>query len=96
MSIYLSAVSVLSFFMALLALGFQHKHLLGVLLALEAATMSLFIFLFSISVASLTGEASLILITLGACEASLGLSILVSATRSWGNDYVSSFTMQKC
>ncbi len=38
----------------------------------------------------------LILLTLGACEASLGLAILVSLIRTHGNDYVSNFISQKC
>ena len=83
--------------MALIALSLQYKHLLRVLLSLEAATMSVFIILFSFSNnMSFNGEISLILITLGACEARLGLSILVFIIRAQGNDYVSRFSCQKC
>ena len=88
---------ILSFIIALVALSLQYKHLLRVLLRLEAATMSVFIILFSFSNnISFNGEISLILITLGACEARLGLSILVFIIRAQGNDYVSSFSCQKC
>ena len=88
---------ILSFIMALIALSLQYKHLLRVLLSLEAATMSVFIILFSFSNnISFNGEISLILITLGACEARLGLSILVFIIRAQGNDYVSRFSCQKC
>uniref|UniRef100_UPI0030E56EFA NADH dehydrogenase subunit 4L n=1 Tax=Optediceros marginatum TaxID=3128126 RepID=UPI0030E56EFA len=94
---YLSLISVLSFFLALVTLSLQYKHLLNILLSLEAVTMSLFIFLFTLmNNISFSGEMALILITLGACEASLGLSILVSMIRMRGNDYVSSFSSQKC
>ena len=94
---YLTILSSLGFFMALIALSLQHKHLLSVLLRLEAATINLFIMLFSTSNNILfSGETALILITLGACEASLGLSILVSIIRARGNDYVSRFSSQKC
>nr|YP_009239745.1 NADH dehydrogenase subunit 4L [Turritella bacillum]AMM72623.1 NADH dehydrogenase subunit 4L [Turritella bacillum] len=96
MGSFLVVVSLFSFFMALLSLAFRYKHLLSVLLSLEAVTMSLFIFLFSASTISMSGEAALIFITLGACEASLGLSVLVSMIRAQGNDYVSSFSTQKC
>nr|UBI44063.1 NADH dehydrogenase subunit 4L [Paratectonatica tigrina] len=90
-------ISMLGFIMALIALSLQYKHLLSILLSLEAATMNLFMMMFSMSNnISFNGEMSLILITLGACEASLGLSILVSMIRSQGNDYVSSFSSQKC
>nr|UYX79117.1 NADH dehydrogenase subunit 4L [Mitra mitra] len=94
---YLTLLSMFGVFMALLALALQHKHLLSILLSLEAVTMNLFIMLFSASTnVSFSGETSLILITLGACEASLGLAILVAIIRVEGNDYVSSFSMHKC
>nr|AYP41256.1 NADH dehydrogenase subunit 4L [Melarhaphe neritoides] len=89
--------SMLGFLMALVALSLQYKHLLSILLSLEAATMNLFIMLFALANnISFNGEMALILITLGACEASLGLAILVSMIRAQGNDYVSSFSSQKC
>nr|YP_009756913.1 NADH dehydrogenase subunit 4L [Batillaria attramentaria]QIM14723.1 NADH dehydrogenase subunit 4L [Batillaria attramentaria] len=93
---FLMLISLVSFLMALLSLAFRYKHLLSVLLSLEAMTMSLFILLFSLFSLSITGETALIFITLGACEASLGLSVLVSMIRAQGNDYVSSFSTQKC
>uniref|UniRef100_UPI0030E32962 NADH dehydrogenase subunit 4L n=1 Tax=Assiminea estuarina TaxID=2904674 RepID=UPI0030E32962 len=94
---YLSMISMMSFFLALVTLSLQYKHLLNILLSLEAVTMSLFILLFTLmNNISYSGEMALILITLGACEASLGLSILVSVIRMRGNDYVSSFSSQKC
>nr|YP_010241747.1 NADH dehydrogenase subunit 4L [Strombus pugilis]QTI82435.1 NADH dehydrogenase subunit 4L [Strombus pugilis] len=94
---YLSMISMLGFVAALLALSLQYKHFLSVLLSLEAATMSLFIMLFSLmNNLAYSGQAALILITLGACEASLGLAVLVTIIRSQGNDYVSSFSSQKC
>merc|ERR1712154_498432 len=87
----------LGFIIALIALSFQYKHLLRVLLSLEAATINIFIMLFSFSNnISFNGEISLILITLGACEARLGLSILVFIIRAQGNDYVSRLSCQKC
>nr|QTT61168.1 NADH dehydrogenase subunit 4L [Tritia sp. e LAG-2017] len=94
---YLSMLSMFGVFMALLALSLQYKHLLSILLSLEAVTMNLFIMLFALSAnVTFSGETSLILITLGACEASLGLAILVAIIRSEGNDYVASFSMHKC
>nr|YP_010472665.1 NADH dehydrogenase subunit 4L [Littoraria ardouiniana]UVH65788.1 NADH dehydrogenase subunit 4L [Littoraria ardouiniana] len=98
MSTYpLILASTLGFIMALIALSLQYKHLLSVLLSLEAATMNVFIMMFTFANnISFNGEMALILITLGACEASLGLSILVSMIRAQGNDYVSSFSCQKC
>ena len=94
---YLSILRIFGVFMALLALSLQYKHLLRVLLRLEAITINLFIILFALSTnITFRGETSLILITLGACEASLGLAILVAIIRSEGNDYVSRFSIHKC
>nr|YP_010400289.1 NADH dehydrogenase subunit 4L [Purpura persica]UQS75988.1 NADH dehydrogenase subunit 4L [Purpura persica] len=94
---YLTLLSMFGILMSFLTLSLQYKHLLSILLSLEAITMSLFIMMFSMSNnVMLSGQASLILITMGACEASLGLAILVSIIRSEGNDYVSSFSTYNC
>nr|YP_010349891.1 NADH dehydrogenase subunit 4L [Monodonta labio]UOH96733.1 NADH dehydrogenase subunit 4L [Monodonta labio] len=83
--------------LAVLTLSLQHKHLLSALLSLEAMTLSLFVMLVAASSGvNFEGVMCLILITMGACEASLGLAILVSLIRTHGNDYVSSFGSQKC
>ena len=94
---YLTLIRILGFLAALLALSLQYKHFLRVLLRLEAATIRLFIILFSlINNLAYRGQAALILITLGACEARLGLAVLVTIIRSQGNDYVRRFSSQKC
>nr|UFI48576.1 NADH dehydrogenase subunit 4L [Amalda fuscolingua] len=94
---YLSMLGTFGMFMALLTLSMQYKHLLSILLSLEAITMNLFIMVFCMSSnVTFSGQTSLILITLGACEASLGLAILVAIIRAEGNDYVSSFSLHKC
>nr|ATZ69753.1 NADH dehydrogenase subunit 4L [Conus pseudonivifer] len=94
---HLTMLSIFGVLVSLLTLSLQYKHLLSILLSLEAVTMSLFVLMLSMSSnISLMGETSLILITLGACEASLGLAILVAIIRAEGNDYVSSFSMHKC
>lgn len=96
MGSFLILIGLVSFVIALLSLAFRYKHLLRVLLSLEAITIRLFILLFSLYSSSLGGEAALVFITLGACEARLGLRVLVSIIRAQGNDYVSSFSTQKC
>nr|YP_010400367.1 NADH dehydrogenase subunit 4L [Drupina grossularia]UQS76066.1 NADH dehydrogenase subunit 4L [Drupina grossularia] len=94
---YLSLLSLFGVLMSFLTLSLQYKHLLSILLSLEAVTMSLFIMMFcAANNTALSGQASLILITMGACEASLGLAILVAIIRSEGNDYVSSFSTHNC
>ena len=94
---YISILSLFGIIISLVALSFQYKHLLRILLRLEAITINLFIFLFfSSSNVIFNGQISLILITLGACEASLGLAVLVIIIRVEGNDYVSRFSSHKC
>lgn len=83
--------------LAVLTLSLQHKHLLRALLRLEAMTLRLFVMLVAASSGvNFEGVICLILITIGACEASLGLAILVSLIRTHGNDYVRRFGSQKC
>jgi len=83
--------------MAILALALQTKHLLGILLTLEAGIICLFVLVFiTSSLAAYSGYMALILITLSACEARLGLSILISMVRMRGNDYVTRYTRQIC
>nr|ARI50091.1 NADH dehydrogenase subunit 4L [Cittarium pica] len=94
---YLFLVAATGVILSVVTLCLQYKHLLSVLLSLEAMTLNLFLLLMSVSaIFNFEGQMCLILITLGACEASLGLAILVSLIRTHGNDYVSSFNMQKC
>ena len=95
-SSYIALYRLLGVSLSLIALVLQHKHLLNVLLCLEVGIISLFLLLFSYSQSFYRGYVSLILITLRACEASLGLSVLVSMIRACGNDYVNSFSRQKC
>nr|AMA07340.2 NADH dehydrogenase subunit 4L [Diodora graeca] len=81
---------------SLLTICLQHKHLLMLLLSLEALLLSIFILLMAHTWATLESHACLILITMGVCEASLGLSILVALIRTHGNDYVYSLGLYKC
>lgn len=94
---YLSILSITGVVLAVLTLCLQYKHLLRILLRLEAMTLNLFILMISVSANfNFEGQICLILITLGACEARLGLAVLVSLIRTHGNDYVSRFNSQKC
>nr|YP_009378329.1 NADH dehydrogenase subunit 4L [Petrasma pervernicosa]ARH10761.1 NADH dehydrogenase subunit 4L [Petrasma pervernicosa] len=84
------------FWSAMITLMLQYKHLLSMLLSLEAMMLSLFILMCGSSIISLETFFVLVLITLGACEASLGLAILVALIRTHGNDYVFNFNSLKC
>nr|YP_010577072.1 NADH dehydrogenase subunit 4L [Tristichotrochus unicus]UZN92190.1 NADH dehydrogenase subunit 4L [Tristichotrochus unicus] len=89
--------STMGVVISVVTLCLQYKHLLSALLSLEALTLSLFVLLIGVSGGfNFEGQMCLILITMGACEASLGLAILVSLIRTHGNDYVHSFNFHKC
>nr|QFG71047.1 NADH dehydrogenase subunit 4L [Pseudorimula sp. RSIO35641] len=94
---HLLFIPTLGTVLAITTFCLQHNHLLSALLSLEAITLNLFTLLLGSSFFfNFESHSCLILLTLGACEASLGLAILVSLIRMHGNDYVSSFTAQKC
>nr|UVI60491.1 NADH dehydrogenase subunit 4L [Haliotis sp. 1 KW-2022]UVI60504.1 NADH dehydrogenase subunit 4L [Haliotis sp. 1 KW-2022]UVI60517.1 NADH dehydrogenase subunit 4L [Haliotis sp. 1 KW-2022]UVI60530.1 NADH dehydrogenase subunit 4L [Haliotis sp. 1 KW-2022] len=94
---YLFVIAVLGVGFSVIVLSLQYKHLLGVLLSLELMMLSLFLMVVSVgSCFNFEGQLCLILITLSACEASLGLAVLVSLIRTHGNDYVYSFNGYKC
>nr|YP_009192125.1 NADH dehydrogenase subunit 4L [Granata lyrata]ALK03369.1 NADH dehydrogenase subunit 4L [Granata lyrata] len=83
---------------SVVALCLQYKHLLSMLLSLEAMMLSIFVLFYSVSSTSgsLNSYLCLGFLGLSACEASLGLAVLVSLIRTHGNDYVRSFSSHKC
>nr|YP_448758.1 NADH dehydrogenase subunit 4L [Neogymnocrinus richeri]AAY51816.1 NADH dehydrogenase subunit 4L [Neogymnocrinus richeri] len=84
------------FFLGVLGVLLNRMHLLTVMLCLELLLVSLFLnfsLLMSVySNFSFSGF-SLVLLTLSACEASIGLSLLVVVSRSFGTDSVFSLNL---
>nr|YP_009967181.1 NADH dehydrogenase subunit 4L [Chalcidica minea]APO08599.1 NADH dehydrogenase subunit 4L [Chalcidica minea] len=72
----------------------KHKHLLIVLMSLEFIVLSIF-FLMVIILLSIDFSMYMLMIFLvfSVCEGALGLSILVSMIRTYGNDYFQSFNL---
>lgn len=88
--IVLIFITVLTFFL-------NNKHLLSLLLRLEALMISLFcLAVISISPMNVEYYYSLIILTFAACEAAVGLSILVNIISSHGSSYVSSINLMQC
>nr|YP_009184017.1 NADH dehydrogenase subunit 4L [Octopus bimaculatus]ALN96946.1 NADH dehydrogenase subunit 4L [Octopus bimaculatus] len=80
----------------LFVLMFQWKHILNILLGFEVLTLSVFsMFFFSVGMISLNFYLVVVMIVFGVCEATLGLSLLVSFIRLHGNDYVLSLSVYK-
>lgn len=73
----------------------QHQHLLMALLALEVIVLSI-IFLIILVIGSNWLIFVIIILTFGACEASLGLACMTAMRRSYGNDHINSLLLNKC
>nr|AXS65035.1 NADH dehydrogenase subunit 4L [Curculionoidea sp. 14 KM-2017] len=94
MAIYMILVNIL-FFSGLLSFSLNRKHFLIMLLSLEFLVISIYLFL-NMNFSFLNNEFFFLMIflTMSVCEGALGLSILVSLIRSFGNDYIMSmFTL---
>lgn len=91
-------IIIISFIISLIALIIQHTHFLISLFCLEAIILSMIILIsiINIYISIYTPFISIILLTLGACEARLGLSLLVIISRSSGSDILNSLTINKC
>nr|YP_010610753.1 NADH dehydrogenase subunit 4L [Muusoctopus johnsonianus]WAP91573.1 NADH dehydrogenase subunit 4L [Muusoctopus johnsonianus] len=89
-------IGVYMYVCGLIVLIFQWKHILNMLLGFEVLTLSvIFMFLFSWSFISFNLYLVMMMVVFSVCEATLGLSLLVSFIRLHGNDYVKSFSMYK-
>jgi len=88
----------LSIYAIILALLIQRSHFLIRLLCLEGIILRtvLFIPILIYSISIFLPTIRIIILTFGACEASLGLSLLVKMSRSYGSDIMSSLSINKC
>nr|YP_009307948.1 NADH dehydrogenase subunit 4L [Eusyllis blomstrandi]AOR87121.1 NADH dehydrogenase subunit 4L [Eusyllis blomstrandi] len=98
MFLSLSMMFPLMIMFSLIALMLTREHLLMCLLNLEMMVLTI-----SISFASSLAHFSmnevlliLVIFTIGACGASLGLACMVKMTRTYGNDNLNSMTSLKC
>nr|WID86974.1 NADH dehydrogenase subunit 4L [Anomaloglossus rufulus] len=88
-----------TFFLGLLGLSFHRTHLLSALLCLEGMMLSLYIGL-SLWTTKMTlissGMFPVIMLTMSACEAGLGLSLMIATARSHGSDNLNSLNLLQC
>nr|AOR87146.1 NADH dehydrogenase subunit 4L [Typosyllis sp. patternB] len=84
-------------FSSLLSLLFTKKSFLMCLLNLEIMMLSIITFTLLLSYSKSNTELlnSLLILSLSACEASLGLACLVNMLRTQGNDNIKSFSIIK-
>nr|NP_116775.1 NADH dehydrogenase subunit 4L [Pelophylax nigromaculatus]YP_001122921.1 NADH dehydrogenase subunit 4L [Pelophylax plancyi]YP_004891270.1 NADH dehydrogenase subunit 4L [Pelophylax chosenicus]ABM45883.1 NADH dehydrogenase subunit 4L [Pelophylax plancyi]AEC12170.1 NADH dehydrogenase subunit 4L [Pelophylax chosenicus]AMB27363.1 NADH dehydrogenase subunit 4L [Pelophylax nigromaculatus]UWI53479.1 NADH dehydrogenase subunit 4L [Pelophylax chosenicus]UWI53492.1 NADH dehydrogenase subunit 4L [Pelo len=89
---------IMMFTIVLMGLSFHRMHLLSALLCLEGMMLTIFIGLSlwpnQLSVAPLM--APLVMLTMSACEAGLGLSLMVATARSHGNDNLKTLNLLQC
>nr|ATI10816.1 NADH dehydrogenase subunit 4L [Megalophasma granulatum] len=88
---------MIMFICGLFVFSFNFDHFLITLLSLEYMVLSLFWLMF-IYLLSYDYDfiIIMILLTFWVCEAALGLSLLVSLIRGYGNDYFFSFNLIQC
>nr|YP_009489692.1 NADH dehydrogenase subunit 4L [Falcidens acutargatus]AWH02124.1 NADH dehydrogenase subunit 4L [Falcidens acutargatus] len=92
----LSLLGIFMVFISLFTLSKQTTHLLNCLLSLEMMLLGLILLTVVIlSMTMLNIMMPLFLLTLGACEASLGLCLLVTIMRYLGTDLTAS-SLYKC
>nr|AIG23586.1 NADH dehydrogenase subunit 4L [Pseudochirulus canescens] len=90
---------IMAFLLALTGALIYRSHLMSTLLCLEGMMLSLFILMallishfhmFSMAMAPL------ILLVFSACEAGVGLALLVKTSSNYGNDYVQNLNLLQC
>nr|AMH85379.1 NADH dehydrogenase subunit 4L [Winthemia rufopicta] len=85
------------FIMGVFTFVSNRKHLLSMLLSLEYIVLSLFLLLFMyLNMIDYENFFSMMFLVFTVCEGVLGLSILVSMIRTYGNDYFQSFNILEC
>nr|AYR05266.1 NADH dehydrogenase subunit 4L [Coleoptera sp. ACP-2013] len=86
-------VSMIMFLSGLIVYSSKRKHLLLMLLSLEFMVVSLYLNIYSfLSLMNYDYFFSMIFLSVSVCEGALGLSILVMMIRTYGNDYILSFS----
>nr|UEK25032.1 NADH dehydrogenase subunit 4L [Spilogale interrupta] len=89
----------LAFITSLLGLLVYRSHLMSSLLCLEGMMLSLFIMI-TITILNnhftLASMTPIILLVFAACEAALGLSLLVMVSNTYGTDYVQNLNLLQC
>nr|AIG23495.1 NADH dehydrogenase subunit 4L [Murexia naso] len=97
LSIHLNLI--VAFFLALAGVLVYRSHLMSTLLCLEGMMLSLFILMtllithfhmFSLSMIPL------ILLVFSACEAGIGLALLVKISATYGNDHIQNLNLLQC
>nr|YP_004347961.1 NADH dehydrogenase subunit 4L [Colomesus psittacus]BAK09699.1 NADH dehydrogenase subunit 4L [Colomesus psittacus] len=88
-----------AFLLGLSGLAFHRTHLLSALLCLEGMMLSLFIALslWALQLSSINlSSAPMLLLAFSACEAGVGLALMVATARTHGSDHLQSLNLLQC
>nr|YP_004347543.1 NADH dehydrogenase subunit 4L [Lagocephalus lagocephalus]WNH19756.1 NADH dehydrogenase subunit 4L [Lagocephalus lagocephalus]BAK09998.1 NADH dehydrogenase subunit 4L [Lagocephalus lagocephalus] len=88
-----------AFLLGLSGLAFHRTHLLSALLCLEGMMLSLFIALslWTMQLSSTNFSlAPMLLLAFSACEASVGLALMVATARTHGSDHLRNLNLLQC
>nr|YP_009114791.1 NADH dehydrogenase subunit 4L [Eulemur rubriventer]Q94XZ1.1 RecName: Full=NADH-ubiquinone oxidoreductase chain 4L; AltName: Full=NADH dehydrogenase subunit 4L [Eulemur rubriventer]AAL25162.1 NADH dehydrogenase subunit 4L [Eulemur rubriventer]AAN64715.1 NADH dehydrogenase subunit 4L [Eulemur rubriventer]AAN64719.1 NADH dehydrogenase subunit 4L [Eulemur rubriventer]ABU45828.1 NADH dehydrogenase subunit 4L [Eulemur rubriventer]ABU45832.1 NADH dehydrogenase subunit 4L [Eulemur rubriventer] len=90
---------VLAFITALLGMLIFRSHLMSSLLCLEGMMLSMFI-LSTLTILNLHFTTSfmmpILLLVFAACEAAVGLALLVTVSNTYGLDYIQNLNLLQC
>nr|YP_010692505.1 NADH dehydrogenase subunit 4L [Dercas lycorias]WBV74658.1 NADH dehydrogenase subunit 4L [Dercas lycorias]WLR81281.1 NADH dehydrogenase subunit 4L [Dercas lycorias] len=82
------------FFMGNMIFVSKHKHLLIILLSLEFIVLSIYLMMMIyFLMMNYNMYMLMVFLVFSVCEGALGLSILVSMIRTYGNDYFNSYNL---
>nr|ANE13104.1 NADH dehydrogenase subunit 4L [Canis lupus familiaris] len=89
----------LAFILSLMGMLVYRSHLMSSLLCLEGMMLSLFVMM-SVTILNnhltLASMTPIVLLVFAACEAALGLSLLVMVSNTYGTDYVQNLNLLQC
>nr|NP_944641.1 NADH dehydrogenase subunit 4L [Eschrichtius robustus]Q70S06.1 RecName: Full=NADH-ubiquinone oxidoreductase chain 4L; AltName: Full=NADH dehydrogenase subunit 4L [Eschrichtius robustus]AAR33057.1 NADH dehydrogenase subunit 4L [Eschrichtius robustus]AVM38290.1 NADH dehydrogenase subunit 4L [Eschrichtius robustus]AVM38303.1 NADH dehydrogenase subunit 4L [Eschrichtius robustus]CAD87918.1 NADH4L protein [Eschrichtius robustus]BAD91741.1 NADH dehydrogenase subunit 4L [Eschrichtius robustus] len=90
---------LMAFSMSLVGLLMYRSHLMSALLCLEGMMLSLFV-LAALTILNshftLANMMPIILLVFAACEAAIGLALLVMVSNTYGTDYVQNLNLLQC
>nr|QOU10100.1 NADH dehydrogenase subunit 4L [Oenomys hypoxanthus] len=89
----------LAFILSLLGTMMFRSHLMSTLLCLEGMMLSLFIMISMVTLNSnsmLSMPIPIIILVFAACEAAVGLALLVKVSNAYGTDYVQNLNLLQC
>jgi NADH-ubiquinone oxidoreductase chain 4L len=94
---YFFLIPILLFFCGLLVFFFNYKHLLINLLRLEYIVLRIFLFIY-LYLIFIEYEIffTIVFLSFRVCEGVIGLSLLISIVRNYGNNYLQSLNFFLC